>query len=141
MSENKLNIQLTVTDEQMTSLLKGKLETLPDEKVQEIFAGALAEFLKSPTGQQLFYTKDYYSSTPKPSALLEEMVSNAVSKNLLQPEVDALIAVLKNNYPELLKQAIVNVFSGLFFDNIRQANIQSTIYNLSGLLDTKEDKK
>ena len=141
MSENKLNIQLTVTDEQMTSLLKGKLETMPDEKIQEIFAGALTEFLKSPTGQQLFYTKDYYSSTPKPSALLEEMVSNAVSKNLLQPEVDALIAVLKNNYPELLKQAIVNVFSGLFFDNIRQANIQSTIYNLSGLLDTKEDKK
>lgn len=141
MSENKLNIQLTVTDEQMTSLLKGKLETLPDEKVQEIFAGALAEFLKSSTGQQLFYTKEYYSSTPKPSALLEKMVSNAVSKNLLQPEVDALIAVLKNNYPELLRQAIVNVFSGLFFDNVSRANIQVTIGELLGRLDTKEDKK
>lgn len=141
MSENKLNIQLTVTDEQMTSLLKGKLETMPDEKVQEIFAGALAEFMKSPTGQQLFYTTEYYSHSPKPSALLEKMVSNAVSKNLLQPEVDALIAVLKNNYPELLKQAIVNVFSGLFFDNIRQANIQVAIDGLFGRLDTKEDKK
>lgn len=141
MNENKLNIQLTVTDEQMTSLLKGKLESLPDEKVQEIFAGALAEFLKSSTGQALFYTKEYYSSTPRPSALLEKMVSNAVSKNLLQPEVDALMVMLKNNYPEFLKQAIVNVFSGLFFDNIRQENIQSTINHLSDLLETKEDKK
>ena len=35
--ENTLNLQITITDEQMASLLKGKLESLPDEKIQEIF--------------------------------------------------------------------------------------------------------
>ena len=34
--ENTLNIQITITDEQISSLLKGNLENLPDEKIQEI---------------------------------------------------------------------------------------------------------
>lgn len=142
MSENKLNIQLTVTDEQMTSLLKGKLESLPDEKIQEIFANALAEFLKSSTGQQLFYTTDsFYRSNTKPSPLLEKMISNAVSKDVLQPEVDALLMALRDRYPEFLKQAMISVFSSLFFDNITKENIQGTINELFGRIDTKEDKK
>lgn len=142
MSENKLNIQLTVTDEQMASLLKGKLESLPDEKIQEIFANALAEFLKSSTGQQLFYTTDgFYRSNPKPSQLLEKMVSDAVSKDVLQPEVDALLMALRDRYPEFLKQTMISVFSSLFFDNITKANIQATMGELLGRIDTKEDKK
>ena len=32
--DNTLNLQITVTDEQMTSLLKGKLESLPDEIIK-----------------------------------------------------------------------------------------------------------
>ena len=72
--ENKLNIQITVTDEQMASLIRGNLENLPDEKLQEIFSNALTEFLKTSNGQSLFYTKQYYSSDPKPSDLLVKMV-------------------------------------------------------------------
>ena len=49
--ENKLNIQITVTDEQMSSLIRGNLENLPDEKLQEIFSNALTEFLKTSDGQ------------------------------------------------------------------------------------------
>ena len=53
--ENKLNIQITVDDEQMASLIRGNLENLPDEKLQEIFSNALTEFLKTDNGQKLFY--------------------------------------------------------------------------------------
>ena len=45
--DNVLNIQITVSDEQMKSLLKGKLESLPDEKIQDIFSNALTEFFKT----------------------------------------------------------------------------------------------
>ena len=61
--ENTLNIQIKVTDEQMTSLLKGKLESLPDEKVQEIFAGALSEFFKTDDGKKLFWPRTVGPST------------------------------------------------------------------------------
>ena len=60
--DNKLNIQITVTDEQMSSLIRGNLENLPDEKLQEIFSNALTEFLKTDDGRKLFYTKQYYSN-------------------------------------------------------------------------------
>ena len=83
--ENTLNIQITITDEQISSLLKGNLENLPDEKIQEILSNALTEFFKTDKGQQMFYkTKGYYDSTPMPTDLLIKMVENAVSKDLVK---------------------------------------------------------
>lgn len=41
--ENTLNIQLKVTDRQMIQLLEGRVDSLPDEKVQEILSEALRE--------------------------------------------------------------------------------------------------
>lgn len=122
--DNTLNLQITVTDEQMTSLLKGKLESLPDEKVQEIFSNALAEFFKTPTGQQMFYEKSYWNSDPKPTYLLKTMVENAVSKELLKPCVDEMIAVLKDNYPKLIQNTMIQTFSNMFVTEMREINLQ-----------------
>ena len=138
--ENTLNIQLKVTDKQMMQLLEGKVDSLPDEKVQEIFSEALKEFLKTPTGQNLFYEKRYYDSSPHPTRFLEAMISNAVSKELLQPVVDELLTTLKDNYQTLLRDAMVNVFSGLFLDNIRQEQISRAINEVEIKLNTKLDK-
>ena len=139
--ENKLNIQITITDDQMCSLLNGKLESLPDEKVQDIFANALSEFFKTDNGQRLFYSKEYYSSAPTPTRLLTNMVSNAVSKDLLKPCVDELVACLKDNYPDLLRSAIIETFSGMFFSEFKQQYLQNTLDVMSAAIDRKEDKK
>ena len=125
--DNTLNLQITVTDEQMTSLLKGKLESLPDKKVQEIFSNALSEFFKTPTGQQMFYEKSYWNSDPKPTHLLTTMVENAVSKELLKPCVDEMIAVLKDNYPKLIQNAMVQTFSNMFFTEMRECTLQNQL--------------
>lgn len=117
--DNKLNIQITVTDEQMSSLIRGNLENLPDEKLQEIFSNALTEFLKTSDGQKLFYTKTYYSSDPRPTDLLVKMVSNAVSKDLLKPFVDEFIESIKSNYESLIKECMIKVFSNMFFTEMR----------------------
>ena len=109
--DNTLNIQITVTDEQMASLIKGNLENLPDDKLQEIFSNALIEFLKTDNGQRLFYTTGYYNSDPKPTQLLNKMIENAISKDLLKPCVDEFISVLKNNYENLIKNAMITTFS------------------------------
>lgn len=139
--ENTLNIQLKVTDKQMIQLLEGKVDSLPDEKVQEILSEALKEFLKTPTGQNLFYEKQYYDPSPKPTRFLEAMISNAISKELLLPVVDELITTLKDNYQKLLRDAMVNVFSGLFLDNIKQEQILRAINEVEIKLDTKLDKQ
>lgn len=122
--ENKLNIQITVTDEQMTSLIKGNLENLPDDKIQEIFSNALAEFLKTQDGQKLFYTKQYYDSQPKPTNLLISMVENAVSKDLLKPCVDEFIEKIKGNYENLIKETMIQTFSNMFFTQMQQSSLQ-----------------
>lgn len=128
--ENTLNIQLKVTDEQMTSLIKGKLESLPDEKIQEIFSNALSELFKTNDGQKLFYTKQYYSSEPQPTRLLTQMIDHAVSKDLLKPCVDELVETLKNNYANLLQSAMVQTFSNLFMTEMRNADLQMQLNNI-----------
>lgn len=128
--ENKLNIQITVTDEQMASLIRGNLENLPDEKLQEIFSNALIEFLKTNTGQKLFYTQEYYSSTAKPTDLLVKMVSNAVSKDLLKPCVDEFIKTIKGQYESLIRECIIKTFSNMFFTEMTHYGMQAEFNEL-----------
>ena len=128
--DNKLNIQITVTDEQMTSLIRGNLEKLPDEKLQEIFSNALIEFFKTDSGQRLFYNKEYYSSNPRPTDLLVKMVSNAVSKDLLKPCVDEFIESIKGNYESLIKECIIKTFSNMFFTEMRDVTLQMTLNDM-----------
>lgn len=128
--ENKLNIQITVTDEQMTSLIKGNLENLPDDKIQEIFSNALVEFLKTQDGQKLFYTKQYYDSQPRPTDLLIKMVENAVSKELLKPCVDEFINTIKDNYENLIRETMVQTFSNMFFSEMNKSSLQYQLNNI-----------
>ena len=128
--ENKLNIQITVTDEQMTSLIKGNLENLPDDKIQEIFSNALAEFLKTQDGQKLFYTKQYYDSQPRPTDLLIKMVENAVSKELLKPCVDEFINTIKDNYENLIRETMIQTFSNMFFSEMQKSSLQFQLNNI-----------
>lgn len=138
--ENTLNIQIKVTDEQMTSLLKGKLESLPDEKVQEIFANALSEFFKTDEGRKLFYTKDYWNSNPKPTTLLVKMVEHSVSKELLKPCVDEFIGTLKDNYANLIRETMIQTFSNMFFTEMRESNLRMQLDMLAAAVERKEDK-
>ena len=128
--EHTLNIQITVTDEQMSSLINGRLEDLPDEKVYEILSDSLRVFLQSKEGQELFYKKSYYDNDAHPTELLNRMISNAVSKDLLKPCVDEFISHLQNNYKELIIESMVQTFSNMFLDNVTKDTFKSTITNI-----------
>lgn len=130
--DNKLNIQITVDNEQMASLIRGNIENLPNEKLQEIFSNALTEFFKTENGQRLFYSKEYYSSDPKPTKLLIQMVENAISKDLLKPCVDEFIEKIKDNYENLIKETMIQTFSNMFFTQMQQSSLQ---YQLNEILD------
>jgi hypothetical protein len=139
--DNVLNIQLTVSDEQMTTLLKGKLSDLPEEKIQDIFCSALREFFATQTGQQMFYEKrGYYDSMPTPTPLLKEMISNAIDKDLLTEATTEFVETLRDQYPTLIRDAMVNTFSKMFFDNITQATLDHQLAMICGKIDAKVDR-
>lgn len=122
--ENKLNIQITVDNEQMASLIRGNIENLPNEKLEEILSNALTEFFKTDNGQRLFYSKAYYNSDPKPTKLLTQMIENAISKDLLKPCVDKFIEKIKDNYENLIKETMIQTFSNMFFTEMQQCSLQ-----------------
>ena len=140
--DNVLNIQLTVSDEQMTSLLKGKLSDLPEEKIQDIFCSALKEFFATPTGQKLFYeTHGYYDSNPKPTLLLEKMIANAINKDLLTEATTEFVETLRYQYPTLIENAMVNTFASMFFDQISKDVLKNQLLNMCDAINRKVDKQ
>lgn len=72
----------------------------------------------------------YYSSDPKPTDLLMKMVDNAISKDLLKPAVDEFVNTIKCQYPELIKSAIVDTFTNLFFTELKSAVLKDAIYQM-----------
>lgn len=128
--ENVLNIQIKVTDEQMNQLIKGKIEELPDDKIQSIIENALNEFFKTDKGQRLFYTKEYYQKDPQPTELLIDIVKKSVSKDLLNSYVNVLMCTLKDNYYDLLQNAMIRVFSDMFFTQVRESTFRKEMVEM-----------
>lgn len=128
--ENALNIQIKVTDEQMNQLIKGKIEELPDDKIQSIIENALNEFFKTDKGQKLFYTKEYYQKDPQPTELLVDIVKKSVSKDLLNSYVNGLMCTLKDNYYDLLQNAMIRVFSDMFFTQVRETTFRKEMIEI-----------
>lgn len=128
--ENVLNIQIKVTDEQMNQLIKGKIEELPDDKIQSIIENALNEFFKTDKGQKLFYTQGYYQKDPHPTELLVDIVKKSVSKDLLNSYVNELMCTLKDNYYDLLQNAMIRVFSDMFFTQVRESTFRKEMVEM-----------
>lgn len=128
--ENTLNIQISLNDEQLSSLIKGNIEKLPDEKLQDIFSNALIDFFKTENAKSLFYKRECYTYELKPTDLLVHMIENAVSKDLLKPCVDEFIESIKNNYENLLKETMIATFSNMFFTQLDRDAFKSELHNM-----------
>lgn len=58
------------------------------------------------------------------------MIENAVSKDLLRPCVDEFISVLKNNYENLIKNAMITTFSNMFMTEMKSQSLQYQLNNI-----------
>ena len=135
--ENILNIQLTVDDEQLAQLIRGNIEALPKDRLQDLLCSALSAFLETDDGRKLFYTKDSYYSNPKPTPLFTQMVSNAVSEDLLKPCVDEFMKVISENYVTIIKSAMVETFSNMFFTQMDKSMLAAQLNNLQNEINSK----
>lgn len=137
---NVVNIQITVDDEQLSQLLKNNISNLPQEKIQEVLCEALSKFLESDNGQNLFYTREYYSSTPKPTDLLLHMMQNAVASDAMKLYWSELLDSMKEKYPELIKEAMITTFSNMFFTELQSNVLHTQLNNIIAQVERKVDK-
>ena len=138
--ENIVNLQLSISTEDMQELLMGKLASLPDEKVHEVICGALGKFLQTTEGTSLFVRRDAWRGN-RPTELLETMIANSLDTDVLHKEAEKFVNALQENYPDLVRQCLISTFSKLFFDNITRTGVETTLTSLLERMDTKEDKK
>lgn len=137
---NVVNIQITVDDDQLSQLLKNNISDLPQEKVQEILCEALSKFLESSDGQKLFYTKEYYNSTPRPTDLLLRMMQNAIASDAMKLYWSELLDSMKEKYPELIKEAMITTFSNMFFTELQSSVLHTQLNNIIAQVERKVDK-
>ena len=129
--DNTINLQITVNDEELKELIKGNLENLPEEKIQEIFSTALTEILTSEDGKRLFVEKgEYYNDQPKPTLLLQNMINNVVEKDLIVPVVNEFVKSISDEFENIIRDCIVKTFSEVLLTDLKSTVIESKLYNV-----------
>ena len=129
--DNTINLQITVNDEELKELIKGNLKNLPEEKIQEIFSSALIQILTSEDGKRLFVEKGrYYDDRPKPTLLLQNMINNAVEKDLIVPVVNEFVKSISDEFENIIRDCIIKTFSEVLMTDLKSSVIENKLYNV-----------
>ena len=138
--QTTVNFQITVSNDVFQKLMSEGLVALSAEDVKSILVEALSEFLKSPDGKKLFYeSPDYYSrsSCNRPSEFLLDIVKNSITPGVLNDYADEFIMSLKEHYPELIREAFIQVISNLFLTEVKSTHFSAIISELRHNIDDK----
>ena len=138
--QTTVNFQITVSNDVFQKLMSEGLVTLSAEDIKPILVEALSEFLKSPDGKKLFYeSSDYYSrnNCNHPSKFLLDIVKSSITPGVLNDYADEFIVGLKENYPELIREALIQVISNLFLTEVKSAHFSAVINELRHNIDNK----
>lgn len=124
--ENTLNIQITLNDEQLKSLIMGNITDLPKEKIQDVILQAIKEFLTSAEGQKMFIEKTSYSYNDRPSAFLQKLVDQADISKTISPVVNKAVEDFSTHYPEILERCLKSSITELFMDQFSRSRLEDT---------------
>ena len=138
--QTTVNFQITVSNDVFQKLMSEGLVTLSAEDIKPILVEALSEFLKSPDGKKLFYeSPDYYSRSDcnHPSKFLLDIVKNSITPGVLNDYADEFIVSLKDHYPELIREALIQVVSNIFLTEVKSVHFSAAINQLRHDIDNK----
>lgn len=138
--QTTVNFQITVSNDVFQKLMSEGLVTLSAEDIKPILVEALSEFLKSPDGKKLFYeSSDYYSRNDcnHPSKFLLDIVKSSIAPGVLNDYADEFIGGLKEHYPELIREALIQVISNLFLTEVKSAHFSAALNELRHDIDNK----
>ena len=128
----EINLTLNVDTKQMEGLLKEGLVSLPQDKIQEVLLEVVKNVLYDKNSEILFVSSGYYDKTYKPSELLKGLIEKAQTSSYIEELSDAIVDYLKENYQEIILNALVKSISELLFGPQKQldfyTSIQDTIF-------------
>lgn len=125
----EINLTLNVDTKQMEGLLKEGLVSLPQDKIQEVLLEVVKNVLSDKNSEILFVSSGYYDKTYKPSELLKGLIEKAQTSSYIEELSDAIVDYLKENYQEVILNALVKSISELLFGPQKQLDFYTSIQN------------
>ena len=130
----EINLTLNVDTKQMEGLLKEGLVSLPQDKIQEVLLEVVKNILNNKDSGILFVSSGgYYDKSYKPTELLKSLIEKAQTSSYIEELSDVIINYLKENYQEVIFNALVKSIGELLFGPQKQidfyTSIQAELYN------------
>lgn len=124
----EINLTLNVDTKQMEGLLKEGLVSLPQDKIQEVLLEVVKNILNDKDNGILFVSSGgYYDKSYKPTELLRGLIEKAQTSSYIEELSDAIMNYLKENYQEVIFNALVKSISELLFGPQKQIDFYTSI--------------
>lgn len=106
MAETTLNIQITLDDEQLKSLITNNIQNLPKDKLQDILLQGLNDYIKT-NGRSMFFTSNNYTTNLQNWV---EIVFRSCIKDIAKDNEEMLIETIHEFLGKHLKTILENSF-------------------------------
>ena len=116
MAETTLNIQITLDDEQLKTLITDNIQDLPKDKLQDILLQGLNDYVKT-NGRSMFFTSNNYTTNLQNWV---EIVFRSCIKDIAKDNEEMLIETIHEFLGKYLKTILENSFTdaiSLIFKN------------------------
>lgn len=116
MAETTLNIQITLDDEQLKTLITNNIQDLPKDKLQDILLQGLSDYVKT-NGRSMFFTSNNYTTNLQNWV---EIVFRSCIKDIAKDNEEMFIETIHEFLGTYLKTILENSFTdtiSLIFKN------------------------
>mgnify|MGYP000568358245 CR=1 FL=1 len=130
MAETTLNIQITLDDEQLKSLITNNIQDLPKAKLQDILLQGLNDYIKT-DGKSMFFTSNKYTTDLQNWV---ESVFKSCIKDIAKDNEEMLINTihefLGKHFKTILENSFTDVISLIFKNALNTEYIKQNVINI-----------
>lgn len=129
-----LQVNIEIPEEEFKQVCIDNINDLPKEQMQELLLKAveiaLMEDKKNPNpvySRNILVEGDRNGYGLKPTELMKEIMRGINAEQHLEPLAKEVAEFIKANYTRLVREYIVEAFTGMLFSEAREWNIRSYI--------------
>ena len=130
MAETTLNIQITLDDEQLKTLITDNIQDLPKDKLQDILLQGLNDYIKT-DGKSMFFTSNKYTTDLQNWV---EIVFRSCIKDIAKDNEEMLINTihefLGKHFETILMNSFADVISLIFKNAFNIDYIKQNVINI-----------
>lgn len=130
MAETTLNIQITLDDEQLKSLITNNIQDLPKDKLQDILLQGLSDYIKT-DGKNIFFTSNNYTTNLQNWV---ESVFKACIKDIAKDNEEMLINTihefLGKHFETILMNSFTDIISLVFKNALNTEYVKQNVIKI-----------